>query len=88
VGPNTEQGQFFQALIQLAAGNLKRFMKNEIAARGLLRKSLRRFAELPDCYMGIDLAELRNRLGKAPTPELSDTFLLTLKCASNRSPRT
>jgi uncharacterized protein len=88
VGPKTEQGQFFQALIQLAAGNLKRFTKNEIAARSLLGKSLRRFAELPDCYMGIDLAELRNKLGKTPIPDLSGTFLLTLECTSNRSPRT
>jgi uncharacterized protein len=88
VGPKTEQGQYFQALIHLAAGNLKCYMKNDIAARSLLRKSLRRFAELPDYYMGIDLAELRNRLGKAPTPDLSDTVLLTLQCASNRSPRT
>lgn len=88
VGRKTEQGLFFQALIQLAAGNLKRFIKHEIAARSLLGKSLRRFAELPDCYMGIDLAELRNRLGKAPTPDLSDTFLLTLHCAGNRSLRT
>lgn len=88
VGPKTEQGQYFQALIHLAAGNLKCYMKNDIAARSLLGKSLRRFAELPDDYMGIDLAELRNRLGKAPTPDLSDTVLLTLKRAGTCSPRT
>lgn len=71
-GPRTEQGQFFQGLIQLAAGNLKQFMGNETAASNLFRSSARRFSGLPDHYMGIAVADLRARLHQKDT---SDTLL-------------
>ena len=58
-GPKTEQGQFFQGLIQLAAGQLKQFMGNEAAAANLFRSSARRLSGLPDQYLGIAVADLR-----------------------------
>lgn len=66
-GPRTEQGQYFQGLIQLAAGNLKQFMGNEAAASNLFRNSARRFSGLPDHYMGIAVADLRTRLHQGHT---------------------
>lgn len=58
VGPDTEQGNFFQALIQLAAANLKQFLGNERAAQKLARSGLARFQILPQFYMGIDVTDL------------------------------
>jgi predicted metal-dependent hydrolase len=58
VGPDTEQGTFFQALIQLAAANLKRFVGNEQAAQKLARSGLARLQTLPHLYMGLDMTDL------------------------------
>jgi len=58
VGRDTEQGNFFQALIQLAAANLKRFMGNDAAARNLARSGVTRLRNVPSSYMGIDIALL------------------------------
>lgn len=66
-GPRTEQGQYFQGLIQLAGGNLKQFMGNEAAASKLFQNSARRFSGLPDHYMGIAVADLRIRLHRGHT---------------------
>lgn len=79
VGPNTEQGRFFQALIHLAAAHLKQAMNNEAAARSLLGKSLRLCSGLPDLYMGIDLTALRTRLETAPASGCRDSLLVTLE---------
>jgi hypothetical protein len=57
-GHQTEQGNFFQALIQLAAANLKRFVGIEAAAQKLARSALVRLQTLPPLYMGIDVLEL------------------------------
>lgn len=73
-GPTTEQGQFFQGLIQLAAANLKQFMGSEEAAHNLFRRSADRFSGLPDRYLGIDIADLRTRLH----PDRTSHILLTL----------
>lgn len=73
-GPKTEQGQFFQCLIQLAAGNLKRWMGNENAAGNLFQSSLRRLSGLPDHYMGLAVADLRTQLQQGRT----DALLLAL----------
>lgn len=62
LGPKTEQGRFFQGLIQLAAGNLKRCMGNERAARNLFQRSTLRLSELPNHYLGIDVADLLSKL--------------------------
>lgn len=74
-GQETEQGQFFQGLIQLAAGHLKRVMGNEAAAANLFRSSLRRFSGLPDQYLGITIADLRIKL----QPGHTGNILLELK---------
>jgi uncharacterized protein len=58
VGEDTEQGNCFQALIQLAAANLKRFLGNEQASQNLARRALLRLEMLPPFYMGIDVMSL------------------------------
>ena len=78
-GRKTEQGRFFQALIHLAAANLKRFTNHPAAERSLLGKSTRLFSGLPDRYMGIDLAELRNSLTAALRQGFPHPLLMTLE---------
>jgi uncharacterized protein len=58
VGHDTEQGNFFQALIQLAAANLRHFLDNPVAARNLFRSGIIRLRNVPPLYMGIDVARL------------------------------
>ena len=58
VGHNTEQGNVFQALIQFAAANLKRFAGNHRAARNLATNGLVRLQKTPTPYMGINVASL------------------------------
>jgi uncharacterized protein len=62
VGPDTEQGNFFQALIQVAAANLKRFLGNEQTAQKLARSGLARLQNLPQLYMGIDVVAFSEKL--------------------------
>jgi len=57
-GRHTEQGNFLQALIQLAAANLKLFMGNRQAAQNLLQRCLIRLQRVPASYMGMDVARL------------------------------
>jgi uncharacterized protein len=57
-GHNSEQGKFFQALIQLAAGNLKYFLDNPTAAHNLFRRGIIRLQNVPSSYMGIDVFSL------------------------------
>jgi DNA-binding transcriptional LysR family regulator len=57
-GRRSEQGNFFQALIQLAAANLKLCMGNRQAAQNLLRRGLVRLERVPDFYMGMNVARL------------------------------
>jgi uncharacterized protein len=57
-GRETEQGHFFQALIQLAAANLKLVQGNVHAARNLLRRGIARLELVPASYMGIDVKDL------------------------------
>ncbi|MEO8047442.1 MAG: DUF309 domain-containing protein [Nitrospirota bacterium] len=58
VGHHTEQGNFFQALIQFAAANLKRFTGHHRAAGNLLTNGLVRLQKIPTLYMGVDVARL------------------------------
>jgi predicted metal-dependent hydrolase len=58
VGHHTEQGNFFQALIQFAAANLKRFTGNHRAAGNLVTNGIVRLQKIPTRYMGIDVARL------------------------------
>ncbi len=72
-GHGTEQGNFFQALIQLAAANLKRFLGNEQAAQKLARSGLVRLQHLPQRYMGIDVRALAEQYGTLAAPFASAT---------------
>ncbi len=75
VGKKTEQGNFFQALIQLAAGNLKHVVGNLQAADNLIKRGLIRLENVPDRYMGVDVTGLsedvrRYGIGPAKQPVL------------------
>lgn len=61
-GRDSAQGNFFQALIQLAAANLKRFMGNDAAAQKLVHAGVVRLQNVPSVYMGIDIPLLINAL--------------------------
>ncbi len=61
-GRHSEQGNFFQGLIQLAAANLKRFMGNDAAAQRLVHAGIIRLQNVPSAYMGIDVMHLLNAL--------------------------
>ena len=55
-GRSTMEGQFFRAVIQIAAANLKRAMGCNQPARRLCHRGLDRLAEFPGAYMGLDVA--------------------------------
>ena len=78
-GRKTEQGQFFQALIHLAAANLKRHTRHLSAAENLMRTSHRKFYGMPLFYMGLDIADLTNRLGAQIGTEQAPSILLALR---------
>ena len=61
-GQTTKQGNFFRALIQLAAANLKRSLGYGQAADNLMFRAISRFEQVPDFYMGIKVASLLSHL--------------------------
>jgi uncharacterized protein len=54
-GAKSEQGRFFQALIHVAAANLKVCMRSPSAADRLSKAALKQFHVMPQTYMGIDI---------------------------------
>ncbi|MGH7256932.1 MAG: DUF309 domain-containing protein [Nitrospiraceae bacterium] len=58
VGPRSSEGNFFQALIQLAAAQLKRRMGNNAAAKRLASKAVDRLTKAPLTYMGMNVGKL------------------------------
>jgi predicted metal-dependent hydrolase len=84
VGRKTEQGLFFQALIQLAAANLKRHTRHLSAAENLLRTSHRKFYGIPPFYMGLDIADLMNRLDAQIATEQAPPILLALRLTDHQ----
>lgn len=87
-GHDTEQGNFFQALIQFAAANLKRFLGNEQAAQKLARSGLARLQSLPQLYMGIDIIAFSEKYGTLSTPFASSEpyqVHLALQAPSSRN---
>ena len=64
---NPNAGNFFQALIQLAAANLKHLLGRELAVKNLTLRGIERLQKAPPRYMGLD------------TLRLADDFRLWLK---------
>jgi hypothetical protein len=61
-GRNTEAGNFFQALIQVAGANIKHELGNEAAAQNLARSGLLRLRDTPPRYMGLDTVAFADRV--------------------------
>lgn len=61
-GRETEQGHFFQALIQLAAANLKLVQGNVRATQNLLRHGIAHLQTIPRSYMGVDVESVTQAL--------------------------
>ena len=78
-GRDTEQGSFFQAIIQLAAANLKCFMGHDAARRNLLQRCARRLSGLPEHYMGVNVTDLRSKLPSSLTSDHTYQLCLRLK---------
>ena len=58
----TVQGRFFQALIQVAAANLKMCMGSPASADRLSVAALERFQSLPQMYMGMDIRAFERQM--------------------------
>ncbi len=61
-GRESEDGGFYQALIQLAASNLKLVQGQATAMHTLRHRALIRLESLPSPYMGIDVDGLMHAL--------------------------
>lgn len=55
-GHSTQEGNFFKALIQLAAANLKHILGREVAVKNLTQRGVERLQKVPPRYMGVDTA--------------------------------
>src|SRR5438552_1811311 len=62
VGPDSPQGQFLQALIQVAAANLKRLVNASEPARTLSQAALDRLQKFSSIYMGVDVVAFTTEL--------------------------
>lgn len=60
-GHRTQEGNFFRALIQLAAANLKHVLGREGAVENLTRRGLERLQKVPQHFMGVDTAAVTDR---------------------------
>ena len=58
VGPDLPQGQFLQALIQVAAANLKRLVNASEPTHTLSQAALERLQKFSGIYMGVDVSAL------------------------------
>jgi hypothetical protein len=61
-GSASLEKQFFQAVIQLAASNLKFFMGAGGAGRALGERALAKLSDIPADFMGIDVDALRREI--------------------------
>jgi predicted metal-dependent hydrolase len=61
-GRSTQAGNFFQALIQLAAANLKHRLGRELAVQNLGQWGIARLQKVPSRYMGIDTLKLADEI--------------------------
>jgi hypothetical protein len=79
VGKTSEQGNFFQALIDLAAANLKLTTGASASAQKLWESGLRRLDKLPSPYMGLDIRDLEHQLRSRLTDFSLPPVLLRLQ---------
>lgn len=86
-GPKTGEGRFFQALIQIAAANLKQFVGHDKAASNLIQRGIERLKTYPPYYIGVDLAELIEYLGLWAQDRSTGYVHITLE-RRDRSPTT
>ncbi len=86
VGPKTEQGNFFQALIQLAAANLKHFAGDIQAADNLMRRGLIRLGRVPDVYMGVEIRALAEEVRRHFDGERASPTLIRLVMPTGSTP--
>ena len=84
-GRDSEQGNFFQALIQLAAANLKQTTNNEAAAHRLVRAGIIRLERCATPYMGIDVTLVLQALHGYLTGLQPDLPLIRLRTGENTS---
>ena len=61
-GRTTLEGNFFQALIQCAAANLKFELGNQQATQNLIARAHARLVLVPDHYMGLNIAAVAEQL--------------------------
>lgn len=78
VGPKSSEGNFFQALIQLAAAQVKHHMGNDAAGERLLRKAMDRFTSAPQVYLGIDVVKLIQDIASRCFIEQTDSLCIRL----------
>lgn len=75
VGHQSEQGQFLQGLIQVAAGFLHRFGGRTRQFRIQSERGRARLIKIPDVYMGVDIAVFVKEL-EATTEQPSQHYPL------------
>ena len=63
-GRRTPAGNFFQALIQCAAANLKHELGYEEATHNLVSRALARLRDCPDQYMGLNTAAVAEQFAQ------------------------
>ncbi|MET0515985.1 MAG: DUF309 domain-containing protein [Nitrospiraceae bacterium] len=78
VGPRSSQGNFFQALIQLAAAQVKHRMGNHAAAQRLVSKAVNRLTKAPVLYMGMNVAKLIQDIASPCFIAQGDNFRIRL----------
>ena len=87
-GRNTPAGNFFQALIQCAAANLKRELGQEQATRNLVSYALDRLRHSPAQYMGLNTAALAEQFAQWLDHGQSDAHILFLLSRDPKRPVT
>lgn len=78
VGHQTQQGQFLQGLIQVAAGFLHRFAGRKKQFHRQVEKGLERLANVPDHYMGVDVLSFVDEVRATLVDQTDDYPLIEL----------
>jgi len=84
VGKDTEQGRFFQGLIQLAAAHVKRETGFAAPSSRLIDRALRRLRSAPTQYMGIDVVRLVRATEEAFHTQRSSIVFISLAWPKGR----